>query len=67
MYLPEEFKQFCKDEGIELRYPGDFMPWYKCWANGYNTSLSLFAISKNGEQLTAMGRNIKNELLKEEE
>ena len=66
MELLNEFVNFCNREGISLENPDDYLPWYRCWVNGYNTSLILFAIWKDGDQLTAMGRNIKNELLREE-
>jgi len=67
MNIRPEFISFCEKEGISLDHLDDYISWYKCWSNGYNTSLTLFAVWKDGECITAMGRNIKNELLREEE
>jgi hypothetical protein len=40
--LPNEFVTFAQEEGIDLRYGEDYLPWFKCWVHGFNAALKAY-------------------------
>lgn len=62
----EVFRRWADQNGINLEHADDSNLWYKCWANGFNASIKLYATWKDGEQLVgALQRPIKECLLEE--
>lgn len=62
----EEFKTFAYKKGISLKNQEDYIDWYRCWADGFNTALRQFSIWNDGVQrIGAMETDIKEILIKE--
>lgn len=38
-----EFTIWAKEEGINLEDAEDSVIWWRCWANGFNASIRLYA------------------------
>jgi hypothetical protein len=35
----EKFIEYCNEEGIDLQYPEDWMPWFTCFEAGYKARM----------------------------
>lgn len=66
--IQAHFMIWAEQNGINIEDKEDWIDWYKCWIDGFNTALKLYATWKDGEQLVgALQRPIKDCLLKESE